>query len=56
VIAPGGKRVTNPAVKLRGFTIGEKGLRRLALAHGVLPFFCNTVILALTIKIAASFL
>ena len=32
------------------------GLRRLCLAHGVLSFFFNTVILALSINIAASLL
>jgi uncharacterized membrane protein len=36
--------------------ITSRALRRLALAHGVLSFFFNTVILALTVNIAASLL
>jgi uncharacterized membrane protein len=36
--------------------ITSRVLRRLALAHGVLSFFFNTVILALTVNIAASLL
>ena len=36
--------------------VGSRLMRRLALAHGVLSFFFNTVILALSINIAASLL
>lgn len=36
--------------------ICDVGMRRLAVAHGILAFFFNTVILALSINIAASLL
>jgi uncharacterized membrane protein len=36
--------------------IGNRSMRRLALAHSVLSFFFNTVILALSINIAAGLL
>ena len=36
--------------------INRRGIRRLCLAQGVLAFFFNTVILALSINIAAGLL
>jgi len=34
--------------------VSDRGIRRLALVHGVLSFFFNTIILALTINVIAS--
>jgi uncharacterized membrane protein len=36
--------------------VAERELRRLTIVHGILSFFFNTVILALAINLAASFL
>ena len=34
-------------------TITSRGMRRLALMHGVISFFFNTTLLAVTVNIAA---